>query len=656
MKKYIASAVMLIAFVMAMSCGGGSDSATGTSYSIAGAIDAGVVGTDTSSLVVNAIDTSDTTKSFKGTITAGTSGEDHTYSITGLESSEYSIIVSREYQGTNPFEKAKVELVSSVVTATTTTGTLTKPARLKRKYKRQCNMASSYVSRNYRKAKKSGSTTVTLTSIVEKTFGTGVNLEEIVSDGGKLSVGGTSIVYKDPIAKMAVTQLTFATVAAVTMSESSVLSQASSLESFAATLSAATATDIAAILTAQATTFSALLSSADSTTFATLAASADSVANTFLSGSTSLIAALTTITVTTLIETSFAIATTEATLAGVTLDSTYITALASTSTTITTTTIITSSTTLVTSLGTSAGLTTAQVTETNNSIAAATTTTVTVNSFDLADATFGTKTGSNFMLYSLAPVFKVTLATAVTSGTGFAKIEDLVNLTLTHGATSTVVTSSNAKAWSSDGLTYYIHVFNTSAVAKSGSELEAGETYTYSIASKDTATYTLKSTSTSGTITVADITFTLPFDGSANNTSQVALGTSTTYNGLSVSSALTFVVNSASSVTYSTTDTDIIGATGLITGLTRGGSAITGAVVSAASETSGTISVTLTQGGSTKTGITITDIVGSGSTGTGFKLNIPTGFIQAGTNSITITKGTRAANRTMPTTLSVTGK
>ena len=645
---------MLVAFVMAMSCGG-NDSATGTSYGIAGAIDAGVVGTDTSNLVVYAIDTSDTTKSFKGTITTGTSGEDHTYSVTGLEGTEYSIVVSREYQGSNPFEKSKAELVSSVVTATASTGTLAKPARFKRKYKRQCNMASSYISRKYRKAKKSGATT-TLTSIVETTFGTGVNLEEIVSDGGKLSVGGTSIVYKDPIAKIAVTQLTFATVAAVTMSESSVLSLASSLETFADSMSSATATDIASVLSTQSTTFSTLITSADSTSFASLASTADSVASTFLSGSTTLIAALTTVTVTTLIETSFAIATTEATLAGVSLDSSYITTLATTSTTITTTTITTSSTTLVTSLGTSAGLTDAQVASTTTAIATATTTTVTVSLFDLADSTYGTKSGSNFTLYSLAPVFKVTLASAVT---GITKIEDLVKLTLTHGSTSSVVSSSNAKSWTADGLTYYIHVFNSSAVAAvSGSELRAGETYTYAIASADTSKYTLSSTSTSGTVTVADITFTLPFDGSSNNSSQVALGTSTTYNGLSASSALTFVVNSASSVTYSTTDTDIIGATGLITSLTRGGSAVTGAIVSAASETSGTISVTITQGTSTKTGITITDIVaGTGSsTGTGFKLNIPTGFIQAGTNSITIAKGDRAANRSMPTTLNVTGK
>lgn len=586
LKKFIAIPILLVSLVFALACGGDDEASNGRT--ITGAIDSGVV-SDTTNIGVQATDDSGT--SFKGTITAGSNGEDHTYSISGLSDGvAYTVSVFRSVG------LSKVTLLETVVTASSSTGTLALSS--KARYKRQANMVTTYISKKYA-ASRTTDSSVTLSSVVTTVFGSSsVSLDTVVSEGGSITVAGSAAVIQDAVAATAITQLTFATVAAVSMSDTNLSSQSSTFSSFASTL--ATATTQAAV-TGSISSLGTLVSSAGSN-FATLAASADATATTLFAAGGSIATQLTSLTLDTLAVTVNAAANSRALAAGATLPSSFLTTLASAAT-ITASAIQSQAVSLAVAQASNLGQSASELeNQVNNPTTGGSTTTVTISSFELASASYGSRSGNDFTVNTLAPIFKVVFSSAVTSPSS------VIDVTLTNSATSASQNFTTASSYlntiaSSDNKTHYIMVKKSSSAGFTDSQgLRPGTAYTYAITAKTGYALSFSGRSENGTITTEDVTFTLPFDGSSANQSLVNISDSSTYNGLNASSNQTFYVNVKSGwkVQYTTSNTTTYGI--------FGGSGVLNATLSVDGATASAVALT-------GTNLTVHDINDSSSTG-----------------------------------------
>lgn len=555
MKKFISGIMAVATLALALACGG-SDSTSGGTASIAGAIDSSAVGESVTSLEVVAVETANTSMTTTGTITAGTNGEDHTYVVSGLKSgTEYTIVVNRVIDN-DPFTNTNIELVSTVLTADTSTGELNK-GRAKTKRKRQINAATSFVAKRYAAQRAAGKT---LADVVSSTFGSTVtDLSSLVSVNGALSLVNSSalVAFSDPVAELSVSIISNAAKQAATLSVSEVQAQVSNLASVIETVTTATSLDV----------------------FTSISTSLTVLAPTLSSALTS---------VTTIVNYTVSLAVAQYATFGQTVPATYsATIQASTTVTVDTGAIDT----LIQEEQSKLGVSTA----------------VKVTSFDLADASYGTvATDGTVTLYSLAPVFKITLATAPADA---AAAKAMVGLKLkTSAGNESDVTESNATI-AVDGADVYVLVHNKQGLTNSSTELKPGATYTYTIAAK--TGYTLSGVATQGTINVADVTFTFPFAGpnSDDPNSAIKLG-STSYQGVLTTSDWNFEVNSSVAIAYDSTAAD----KGLLS------------LISVSTGTSGFTSGAVSFE-------TNTDPVSS----TGFILKLKGGTLVAGNNSMTAT-------------------
>ncbi len=535
MKKITAVSVLLLSAVLAIACGGGGGDSN--ARAITGTVDSSVLSAANAAsgeYEVWAMLKGEYLK--KGTLTPGSSGEDSTYAIDGLSNgTDYTVALVR----VSGFTKTPV--LQTVITANDSSGSLSKAGREKVRRKRQMNVATTYVAQRYAAAVAAG-TSVTVTSVTTAVFGSSVSLDNIVMDKGAMTnSSGTGITFADPVARAAVTQLTVVTAVSVTMSSSALASNASAIASFISAVSSATS--LSSIVSQSAGSLSTLvntvIAASSASAFSTVLAAVDTYTAAALGGG-SIATTIANMSVTTLTVASFAVETMVATVTGATISSTYISTL-STASGISTASIQTQTSTLVSTVGAAAGLTTSQISTAQASAGG----TVTITSFELAHAAYGTKSGDDFSLNTLAPVFKVVLDTALTAST----FSDYVTVSLQGGSTSVTNSSLTSDTLvrtvtSTDGKTIFLMVKKAASVdITAKSELSPGGSYSYTITPVTGKTLVMsgKSFPLSGKITVKNITFTYPITSSTAD-SLVNLGVST-FTGLS-STTPTFVVHS----------------------------------------------------------------------------------------------------------------
>lgn len=547
--KAFSGLLLAAAFLFSIACGGGGGGG-GSARTITGTIDASVL-TEANAKSGEYEIWAKLNDGYlkKGTITSA-SGEDPVYTITGLlDGTTYEIALIRVAGF------SKVGVLSSVVTANASSESLSK-TRSKHRAGRQMNVVTTYIARKYVTATKDSSTTTTTTtitilqSITFATLGTS-NLNDVAMQAGKLtSVAGTAIVFVDPIARAAVTQLTISVASTITMTTTSLAANAVALASFVDAMAQATSiTAIVAQVTGSLGGFvSAAISSTTASAFGAAVAAVDTYTAAALGGTTNTFSAttFTSMTTTTLGVAALAVESAVAAVTGGTLGTAFVSTLAA-STGITATSLQTQSTTLLTTSFT-AVLSTTQLASAETSAGGI----VNATTFELAHATYGAKdTSGNFTISTLSPVFKIVLAGALSSG---QKFSDFVTVTLTN--TSSKVSISNTdlstdtlvRTVTSDNKTFYLMIVKSASANIAAKELSPGETFSYSIKPQSGKTLKLDGTEkseVSGTITIKDITFTYPVISTTTD-SLVDLGVST-FSGLS-SKTPTFVINSKSAM------------------------------------------------------------------------------------------------------------
>ena len=190
-------------------------------------------------------------------------------------------------------------------------------------------------------------------------------------------------------------------------------------------------------------------------------------------------------------------------------------------------------------------VTTQAVVERGGTSESSDTTILSVKSFSLANSTYGTQNGNDFVLHSLAPVFKIEMNSAMTKS-----LTNAVNIFINHGSNSRLLTTGNVTVSDDDDLNFYILGHNSGALKTDSSfELAPGELYTYTIEANPAFALQLDSgVSSSGNFKVADVTFTIPFENFSFNQSQVALNS--VYKGLSAQNTL-LQVNTTYPIQYS---------------------------------------------------------------------------------------------------------
>ena len=586
--------------VVAVACGG---SGSGNTRSIAGAIDSSVLSKSTLTSGTYEVWAEQAgTKVKKGVISvASSSSEDSTYSVDGLtDGVTYEIVVYRVVG----FDR--ISVMSTVATASSTSGSLTKASGLgKVSYKRQINMVSTYVTKKYVVAKASSSS-VTLSSITTTVFGSSsVSLDTVVSVNGQLATtAGIGLAIVDSVATAAVSQLTFATVAMASMSATSAASQASTFASFASTMSTATTTT--SILSATASSMTGFINAAVASTsvaaFTALAQSADKIATaSFATAGTNFVTAMTSITTASttvfanVLATSFSLNIAVASVAGGSFSASVTTAFfvnMGNGLGVSAANLQTQASVLANTAGAGAGLPTATINIGVQFAADPTAppppggvkTDIKITSFGLAHATaYGITSGNAFIVNTLSPVFKLVASTTLP-----ATATSLVDVTVTNMTTgaSQVLSAMSTKVTSvqtTDNTTAYLMVYKSGAVASTAStELQPGTTYKYVITAKTNVQYSISAASSSvpmsGTITTTDITFTLPFTGTGSgNYSLVNLTGTSSFKGVPASTALSFWVASKNYIQYlpsSTSTYGIIGSSGNITVTLNGSSSV----------------------------------------------------------------------------------
>ncbi|MBF0196699.1 MAG: hypothetical protein HQL32_03275, partial [Planctomycetes bacterium] len=140
---------------------------------------------------------------------------------------------------------------------------------------------------------------------------------------------------------------------------------------------------------------------------------------------------------------------------------------------------------------------------------------ITVTDFDVVDG-YGTKTGNNFAITTLNPVFVVTLSAALPANTTLASV---ATVAFTKGDTTGVATDKIMEV--ANGTKVYLMVKESASDLEAGAAgwLQPGTEYGYSVTGKTGAAVTVSSKS--GTITTSDITVTMAYSSSE---SQVDLG------------------------------------------------------------------------------------------------------------------------------------
>jgi hypothetical protein len=514
---------------MSIACSGSSN--TESARMISGSVDVSIVGSDLSELEIWALENNERFR--KGNITAGVNGEDHTFSIEGLKDQvEYKVVLYRSF-GYN-----KLELLSSLVRASATTGILSKSARQKSQTKRQINILTTFITNKYLANRAAGGTD-SVSSIMTTIFdGQVTDLDLINYDGGEITIVGTNTktMIKDSYYQMAATQMTIATVASLSMDKSKLDTQAAVFNSFSKSMVDANNTTIVTSITDNSVVLTSLLANVSSD-FSSRFETADKVVAKSIASTTSdLITTIANAPVTTYVISSYTTATVRSVVDNVDLPGAFLNGLVAATVNlngVTEDTIKADTTSSINNFDSSIisdeqKNTANEVIVTggsneNNDIAI-----IDVKSFSLANDTYGLKNGNDFILYSLAPIFKVTLKQPMTKN-----LTTAVKVVLSHGSSSKTLSSSNVTVSDDDDLNFYIITHNSGSLKVNSSfELKPGEKYTYSITEAN-ETFSLRldeGVSATGNIAVADVTFTAPFDGFDFPTTQINLNS--VYTGL----------------------------------------------------------------------------------------------------------------------------
>lgn len=151
---------------------------------------------------------------------------------------------------------------------------------------------------------------------------------------------------------------------------------------------------------------------------------------------------------------------------------------------------------------------------------------VPISSFDLAHATYGTKSGNDFTVHTLAPVFRIAADKALAGGIG-----DYVSISVSGASASLgasqIFDGNLVRKVTADNKTFLLMVKKSASTAISaGKELSPGASYRYTISpvsGKYLVVAGVETTAISGTIKVMDIAFTYPVSDSTSD-SLVNLG------------------------------------------------------------------------------------------------------------------------------------
>lgn len=532
---------IIFVFLYALSCGGGQDEEL--SSTISGTIDASYF-EDTTRLEVWAIRNGIREK--RGLIEQGQNGEDHTYVIQGLAKGEvYVVSVYRVLT-----EKLSVEVLSTVLTADGNSSTLELIGRTKSSYRRQINIATTYVAKRYSSLPSSS-----IATISSEVFGTNTtDVSEIVADRGLLYKGQVAILVENPMSAMAITQMTFASAAVLSMDSKVLVDQMTTFETLQKSFASANEiNDITNTLDA----YNTIIQNAGSS-FQDLAKEVDQVAvATYLNGQSVLTEVLNGLNATTMANNGFSISTMKSAVNGALLSTSYLSAMASLSG-ISSSQIQTSAQSIISNVYVQAGLSASQLTVAQEAVdnggpSRIATTTIVINDFSLADTTYGSKSGDNFTLTSLAPVFKISFKDPFTS-----PFSDVLNVSVTNSVTGAVANLTQLNDFISshqtDSKTVYLLVHHSSSSKiQAGKELRPGQSYSYSItALKNFALQYEGKTQLSGTMTTTDFTFTLPFDAVTTTQSMVALVGSNLFTGIATSASPLFNVHSKYGILFTT--------------------------------------------------------------------------------------------------------
>jgi hypothetical protein len=149
-----------------------------------------------------------------------------------------------------------------------------------------------------------------------------------------------------------------------------------------------------------------------------------------------------------------------------------------------------------------------------------------IDTFALAHPTYGTLSGNDFSLNTLAPVFKIVMAQEVPRD-----ISPILDLSITDPDTGVgyqldKVQNKLILSPQADNKTFFISVRKSSLLSLGADELKPGRNYKYSLTAKTNVSFIFDGNTTSsisGIVEVKNITFTLP---TSNWESLVDLGVS----------------------------------------------------------------------------------------------------------------------------------
>jgi hypothetical protein len=255
---------------------------------------------------------------------------------------------------------------------------------------------------------------------------------------------------------------------------------------------------------------------------------------------------------------------------------------------------------------------------------------IVVTSFDLAHATYGSRTTSgDFVLSSLAPVFEIKFNTAPP-----ATLRDDLVLTVTNSSTGASVTQSNISSFVDyviDGSRILLYIKKSASQTLASGELKPGSTYQLKISTGTKNSVKFGNALTyAASVTTQQATVTYPYV--TGNTSIVKVGESKMGGLPASSSSVTYYLHSSSAIavdsTKSSSDYGFFGSnsylnaliTGTaaaatasqlsVSGISAGASSTTSAVVTVSSLVSGTtytVALRDDQGLKTSTGSSVTD-------------------------------------------------
>lgn len=535
--------LFLITILLSLSCGSKSGSKDARVFQ--GSVDAHLINSEVSGLEIWALDLNEN-RIRKGSFEF--INDILTYSIIGLEEGkEYNVVIYKETG------LEQIEILSTVLKASVDSGASLSKSKVSSS--RQINIITTYV-RNVLKQRKLKGETTSVQAVLASTFYESVtSLEDVYLNQGVITINGsTRTVISDPLVKVITQNLALNIIAMTSMDSNSLVSVSETIKSYQSKLLSADSTSLMQILTESQTDLKSILEKIGSS-FSSLVEAYEPIYADLIKkiSSTDLLTSLNQLTAKQTLLINNALVNIYSIKENAFLPETFknsLVAIASSETGLTeailkseTSSLIqlTDSNLLSDSLKSQAA-TQAATGGSNAGLGLV----LEVDSFGLAHETYGSYSSGNYLLNSLAPVFKMQLKSVYTGS-----LTDAFDWNISLAGKSQFVSSNLIHASDDDNKTFFL-MFKSGgeSILSSGNELMPGLSYEFQLNSKDT--YTLlpaSGVSLSGNLVVSDVTFTLPFDAQLYDISQINLNS--IYTGLPVTSTL-FNVNTKYPIQYTT--------------------------------------------------------------------------------------------------------